>query len=713
MKKIFTLLNAIAFAGLIFAQSPDNFKYQAVIHDNSGNILNDKQVGLRISIIENDISGNSVYTESFQTTTNAFGLVSLEIGNGTKVSGDFATIDWGNGAYFLSVELDFDGTLNYLLMGTTQLLSVPYALFANKAGNGFSGDYNDLSNKPDLLDTVKYLKTETDPVFNTSIAKGINSLDTANWNAKSNFSGNYNDLTNKPDLQDTAKYLEVETDPVFITSIAKGISSTDTATWNAKSNFSGQYIDLESKPTLFDGNWYSLNQRPPITVDTNLLNIFIGYKVGGLITSGADNTFIGDSCGLGNTTGSYNSFYGQLSGRANTSGYANSFFGQASGVFNTTGSCNTFVGEACGVSNTTASHNSFFGQACGQMNTTGERNSFFGEGCGASNTTGQNNSFFGQGSGAHNTIGEANSFFGQCSGLANLTGLQNSFFGEYCGISNTTGSWNTFVGCSAGGYNTTGSANTYIGQSSGLGGTNAGNNVTVGDNAGSNYDGYFNVIIGSRNWVPSVTGTVNSSVLLGRNTGINYSYASEVVAIGTGSGGTGNVQNSVFLGSYAGANCASNYNAMIGDNAGREFVTGTGNAFLGNSTGRRMTNGISNTLVGDCAGMDILGDRNVIIGKWDYNDSGTLKNISGSVFIGSGAGNNETDSNHLYIANSDTPEPLIYGEFDNSRVTINNVLTLTPRSSAPENPVNGMIYIDSTTNHIYCYLNNSWKQLDN
>ncbi|MBK8472139.1 MAG: hypothetical protein IPL33_08160 [Sphingobacteriales bacterium] len=119
------------------AQTPQKYNYQAVARDISGNLIANTQIGLRISIRQASASGTIVYQETHLPTTNQFGLFSLEIGTGTIISGTFNNIAWGNNTYFQQVELDPNGSiggLSYTNMGSTQLLSVPYALYAKDAG---------------------------------------------------------------------------------------------------------------------------------------------------------------------------------------------------------------------------------------------------------------------------------------------------------------------------------------------------------------------------------------------------------------------------------------------------------------------------------------------------------------------------------------------------------------------------------------------------
>ena len=90
---------------------------------------------MQINIQQGAIGGTAVYTETFAPTTNAYGLVNLEIGTGTSTD-DFSTIDWSNGPYFIETALDVIGGATYVVMGTSQLMSVPYALYAKTSGNG-------------------------------------------------------------------------------------------------------------------------------------------------------------------------------------------------------------------------------------------------------------------------------------------------------------------------------------------------------------------------------------------------------------------------------------------------------------------------------------------------------------------------------------------------------------------------------------------------
>jgi len=150
MKKIGLSFLFFLTLGISIAQAPNQFKYQAVARNTAGAILANQSVGFEISILQNSTSGTSVYTETHAVTTNAFGLANLNIGGGAVVSGNFSTIDWGAAIYFIQVKLDATGGTAYVLMGSSQLLSVPYALNAKTVE---SIDWSDVNNIPtDIAD---------------------------------------------------------------------------------------------------------------------------------------------------------------------------------------------------------------------------------------------------------------------------------------------------------------------------------------------------------------------------------------------------------------------------------------------------------------------------------------------------------------------------------------------------------------------------------
>lgn len=144
MRKFYTLLAAVLFAATVFlpqqasAQAPEKMSYQAVIRNSSDALVINTTIGMQISILQGSASGTVVYTETQTPTTNANGLISIEIGTGTSFD-DLSAINWANSTYFIKTETDPTGGTSYNITGTSQLLSVPYALYAKYAENSIPG----------------------------------------------------------------------------------------------------------------------------------------------------------------------------------------------------------------------------------------------------------------------------------------------------------------------------------------------------------------------------------------------------------------------------------------------------------------------------------------------------------------------------------------------------------------------------------------------
>ncbi|MCF8256831.1 MAG: hypothetical protein K9J06_04730 [Flavobacteriales bacterium] len=164
MKRICQVIAGLLLTTGAIAQAPQKMSYQAVVRNSSDALLVSAPVGMRISIQQGTPTGTVAYSETQAPTTNANGLVSLEIGNGIPLSGSFAAIDWANGPYYIRTETDPAGGANYTITGVSQLLSTPYALHAQTA------------------ESVTGTLAETDPLFGASPANGISSTHVNNWN---------------------------------------------------------------------------------------------------------------------------------------------------------------------------------------------------------------------------------------------------------------------------------------------------------------------------------------------------------------------------------------------------------------------------------------------------------------------------------------------------------------------------------------------------
>ncbi len=278
MKNLLLTLSVLLFGLTIMAQTPAMFNYQAVVRDANSDILVNTGINLTVEILKSDVNGTVVFSEQHATSTNAYGVVNVKIGSINTLEG----IDWSNDLYF--VRISVDGTV----LGTSQLISVPYALHAKTAENVFSGNYDDLSNTPDLSSYLTDIST-----------RSLGELADVDLNSLSdNQILKYNAGLGKWISIDVAA--ASESDPVYsaspafaVTDAGSGmvISSVERAKlngieagaqvnvnpdWNAVSGdaqilnkpsfssiaISGDYSDLINAPALFDGTWTSLTGKP-------------------------------------------------------------------------------------------------------------------------------------------------------------------------------------------------------------------------------------------------------------------------------------------------------------------------------------------------------------------------------------------------------------------------------------------------------------------
>ena len=163
-KIVFSFIVVLVTAVSAYAQVPQGFNFQAVARGATGGILAEQALGVQVSIIKGTEDGNPVYEEAHTVTTNPLGLIQIVIGEGTASEGnDFSAIDFGNDNYFVKLAIDPAGGTEYEDLGTTRLLSVPYALVAQKAvegGNGSGGSEDVITintDDPNLQDSLKII----------------------------------------------------------------------------------------------------------------------------------------------------------------------------------------------------------------------------------------------------------------------------------------------------------------------------------------------------------------------------------------------------------------------------------------------------------------------------------------------------------------------------------------------------------------------------
>ncbi len=338
------------------------------------------------------------------------------------------------------------------------------------------------------------------------------------------------------------------------------------------------------------------------------------------------NTGIGDSALYSNSSGYKNTASGYMALYSNLGGYNNTATGYKSLVSNTTGRYNTSIGSLSLYSSTTANSNTAIGESSLYTNTTGHSNTATGRSALYNNTTGYHNTAIGLDVLRSNTTGNYNTAVGSLTLRNNQTGTSNSAFGNEALYSNTTGINNTSSGLRSLYSNTTGHYNTALGYKALYSGEENSNNTAIGfESLTNNIDGGNNTAVGMRAMVDHKTGSYN-------------------VAIG---------------GRALFNDTSGTYNIAIGYSSLYENINGSKNMGIGYYSNRYNQEGSYNTIVGIEAGRGT-----------------SLHSKSGNVFLGYRAGYNDTTDNKLYIENSNSTSPLIWGDFANDTVRINGTLDI-------------------------------------
>jgi uncharacterized protein (TIGR02145 family) len=226
------------------AQAPQKINFQSVLRNTTGEVVSNSSVSLRISILSGTITGTSVYSETHAKTTDAGGLMSLQIGSGTVLSGVFGNIDWGSTSHFIKLEADFSGGSNYIVLGTQELMSVPYALYASKTDTSVLNLTNRLATKLSGTDTA-YLSNRinakapiNNPTFTGTVGGisktmvGLSNVDNTSDVAKPISSATQTELSNKLNIADTSNMLLA-----YKTGLNNKLNKTDTSLLNLVSRF--------------------------------------------------------------------------------------------------------------------------------------------------------------------------------------------------------------------------------------------------------------------------------------------------------------------------------------------------------------------------------------------------------------------------------------------------------------------------------------------
>ncbi len=424
MKKITLILFFVVLTGItVFAQVPEKINYQAVIRNSSGELVTNQDVGIKVSILDETSSGDVLYSEEHAVSTNAYGQVAIEIGDGTGATSDFGSIDWGINDKFLKLEVDIEGGTSYVPIGTSQMLSVPYAFYANSASN--LGDENVYSPATDTLFVVKdYDGNVVFAVFPDGAAVYVNE------EAKGKVGGFA--VSGRTSTKGVEEYLRVTPDSTRI--------------------YVNDSLSIKGKVGGFAVSGRSPGKSSTIQF-LNLTpdNYFIGHRAGNSITTGRYNTFIGYETGVNSTWGDGNMFIGFNAGHSNVDGQLNIFIGNEVGYSFTgavDGEENIFIGNNAGRNCTTTANSIFIGTRSGYNCGASYGNTFVGDRTASIGIAGDNNTLLGSAAGFR-ISGDGNVFIGAFSGTSIVSGNSNTYVGYSTG-SSSTGSGNVFIGADAG-----------------------------------------------------------------------------------------------------------------------------------------------------------------------------------------------------------------------------------------------------------------------
>ncbi|WP_418551355.1 hypothetical protein [Parabacteroides goldsteinii] len=184
MKTLFLLLVNLLFTSVMVLEAQDNMpqaiSYQAVARDAQGRVIVEKRIGIQVEILKGSTTGTVVFSETHSLTSSKTGTVNLLIGQGIRKTGTFSSVDWGTDTYYLQLSMDLNGGSNYEKVSTTQMLPVPYALYAAKAGvaeNGGSGNTDNM-NAIKFTFVVNDDNVEEDlyPLFSGELMKNSNDI---------------------------------------------------------------------------------------------------------------------------------------------------------------------------------------------------------------------------------------------------------------------------------------------------------------------------------------------------------------------------------------------------------------------------------------------------------------------------------------------------------------------------------------------------------
>ena len=703
MKNILALL--ILGTTTLFAQVPQGFNYQAALRDAAGAVLSSQPVSVKIELFQGAIT----YTEIHNVTTNAVGLINLTVGYTPQAGGvAFSDIDWNAGGVSMTTSYDPAGGTNWTLAGTSILQSVPYAL---SAANGFSGDFNDLTNVPSIdtssVNELQSLSANGDTIKLSqggsvyfqrfsgvfSDLTGVPTLDTSNSNEIQNLSRNGDTLLLSNGgmviipLSLKAEEIDDLTDgKSFGTSLGIGSDALQGLTSNTASNTAvgiGALQDLGTMPQSEQHRNTALGTAALYRFKVGSNNIGIGNEVGAWLTGGMNNVILGgagavssdsvrvinDNVILGYDAASRiangsnaNTVIGRSAMSNFSEGFNNIAIGQHTAGQITKGNSNVFIGGTSSGQLRTMpvySNVAIGGGTGSHLDSNAYANVFVGENAGNMMRGGSDNTAIGHGALQDARKGGYNVAIGAAAmALAGTDISANTAIGAQS-LVNTTASENTAIGKGALNQTTSGSQNTGLGAYSLNQNTTGSHNVAIGASAlRLNISGQYNVALG--------TYAINNGQSGEGNTAIGHSTLSNL------STGSSNTALGVWSMTGWGGQITGQFNQGVGHQSLSHITSGNRNSALGNSSLFNLRTGSDNSVFGSQAGQNLRsGNGNTFVGAF----SGTSDtNLSNSTAIGYGS-TVQTD-NTIQLGNSSTATVSTNGRFEGKGGSLRDSSTL-------------------------------------
>ncbi|MBK6343226.1 MAG: tail fiber domain-containing protein [Flavobacteriales bacterium] len=494
MNRILTSL-LLALPLMLAAQAPNRFSYQSIIRDGSGVVQPNSAFTLGLEIHQTTAAGPTVYEESHAVTTNSFGLANVSVGGGFVISGTMAGIDWSNGPYFIEVKVDGAS------MGTTQLLSVPYALYAEESGTpGPQGPQGPAG--PTGATGATGPQGPTGPTGATGAdgppgpqgpmgPAGADGNDGATGPQGPQGPQGPAGLTGATG----ATGPQGPQGPAGADGAANawGLNGSATVATNFIGTTNAQPLNFKMNNIhagfINTGTSMAFG-RGSMAPNTLLGNTAIGYNALNVHASGSGNTAIGADAIKLSTSGTRNTALGYRALSTATSSFGCTALGNEA-LFHATGNFNTGVGTSA-LDNNTGEGNTALGYEAMYQGTTGSRNAIIGylalrNGFGTDNVA----------VGAHAMESANNMAQNTAVGgfaLRNSTANDNTAVGWNTLMVSTSGGFNTAVGSQALLSNTSGAGNTAIGRMALSSNTTGGDNVAIGNSAGPALSNVFNTV---------------------------------------------------------------------------------------------------------------------------------------------------------------------------------------------------------------------------